>query len=67
MEMAEERAPQGFKDIHDVLSAQELKERADAFKKLAGFAVQSLNERRSYDTSASYTETFRAAMAAPRF
>lgn len=67
MEIVEERAPQGFKDIHDVLSAQELQERAEAFKKLAGFAVQSLNERKSYDISASYTDTFHAAMAAPRF
>lgn len=49
MEIAEERAPQGFKDIHDVLSAQELQERADAFKRLAGFAVESLNNRASYD------------------
>ena len=42
-------------------------EAEEAFKKLAGFAVQSLNERKSYDISASYTDTFHAAMAAPRF
>lgn len=51
MELVEERAPQGFKDIHDVLSAQELQERADAFKRLAGFAVEALNNRQSYDVS----------------
>lgn len=48
MELVEERAPQGFKDIHDVLSAQELQERADAFKRVAGFAVDALNTRQSY-------------------
>lgn len=49
MEIVEERSPQGFKDIHDVLSAQELQARADEFKRLAGFAVESLNKRASYE------------------
>jgi 2-polyprenyl-6-methoxyphenol hydroxylase-like FAD-dependent oxidoreductase len=49
MEIVEERAPDGFDHVHDVLSAHELQERADAFKKLAGFAVESLNNRSSYD------------------
>ncbi|WP_414444410.1 flavin-dependent oxidoreductase [Burkholderia sp. 22PA0106] len=48
MDLAEERAPQGFTDIHDVIGATELKERADAFKRLAGFAVEALNQRASY-------------------
>ncbi|MCJ0766141.1 flavin-dependent oxidoreductase [Variovorax terrae] len=67
MELVEERAPQGFKDIHDVLSAQELQERADAFKKLAGFAIQGLNDRKSYDTHGSYPEFLQAAYTPPRF
>ncbi|MFJ2992846.1 flavin-dependent oxidoreductase [Pandoraea sp. NPDC087047] len=48
MEIVEERAPQGFSNIHDVLSAEELQERADAFKRMAGFAVEALNRRQSY-------------------
>jgi len=48
MEIVEERAPNGFAHIHDVLGAAELQERADAFKRLAGFAVESLNGRHSY-------------------
>lgn len=48
MEIVEERAPQGFAHIHDVLSADELQERANAFKRVAGLAVQHLNEQPSY-------------------
>ena len=48
MELVEERAPLGFQNIHDVLSAEELRQRADAFKQLAGFAVDALNNRQSY-------------------
>ena len=51
MEIVEERAPQGFSNIHDVLSAGELQERADAFKRMAGFAVDALNNRQSYTVS----------------
>ena len=53
MEIVEDRAPHGFEDIHDVLSANELQERADAFKRLAGFAVEALNNRESYAVSPS--------------
>ncbi|VVE30885.1 flavin-dependent oxidoreductase [Pandoraea anhela] len=49
MEIVEERAPNGFHHIHDVLSAEDLQARADAFKHMAGFAVESLNNRASYD------------------
>lgn len=52
MDIVEERAPQGFGDINEALSAQELQERADAFKRLAGFAIESLNNRQSYSVSA---------------
>ncbi|CAN7313407.1 flavin-dependent oxidoreductase [Variovorax paradoxus] len=55
MEIVEERAPQGFENIHDVLSAEELQERADAFKRLAGFAVEALNNRPSYSVSSGAT------------
>lgn len=53
MELVEERAPKGFAHINDVLSAQELQERADAFKRLAGFAIESLNQRPSYTVAAA--------------
>ena len=51
MEIVEERAPNGFAHIHDVLSAEDLQERADAFKRLAGFAIESLNNRPSYSVA----------------
>ena len=52
MEIVEQRAPQGFAHIHEVLSEEELQERADAFKRLAGLTVQRLNERPSYTVRA---------------
>lgn len=55
MEIAEERAPQGFAHIHDVISAQELQQRADTFKRLAGFAVEALNSRLTYSVESTAT------------
>lgn len=52
MDIAEERAPDGFADISDILSREELQDRADAFKQLAGFAIAALNEQRSYSIPA---------------
>lgn len=51
MDIAEERAPDGFNDISEILSQEELKERADGFKLLAGFGIAQLNERPSYTVS----------------
>jgi 2-polyprenyl-6-methoxyphenol hydroxylase-like FAD-dependent oxidoreductase len=51
MDIAEERAPEGFADITSILSPQELRERADAFKRLAGFGITELNERHSYSVA----------------
>ena len=48
MDIAEEKAPDGFADISEILSESELQERADAFKLLAGFGISELNDRRSY-------------------
>lgn len=48
MDLAEERAPDGFADIDEVMSREELQDRQDSFKKLAGFSVSELNERKSY-------------------
>jgi 2-polyprenyl-6-methoxyphenol hydroxylase-like FAD-dependent oxidoreductase len=49
MQIAEERAPQGFKHIHDVMSQAELEEIASRYKQTAGFTVDQVrtNSRRS--------------------
>lgn len=43
MQLAEERAPQGFTDIHDVISQQELEAIAARYKQTAGFSLQQVN------------------------
>lgn len=48
LQMAEERAPEGFADVHDVLSAEELQNSAQEYKRIAGFDVERLNARASY-------------------
>jgi 2-polyprenyl-6-methoxyphenol hydroxylase-like FAD-dependent oxidoreductase len=48
MDMVEERAPNGFDDIDQVIPRAELQRIADAFKQDAGFDVKSLNERASF-------------------
>jgi 2-polyprenyl-6-methoxyphenol hydroxylase-like FAD-dependent oxidoreductase len=45
MELAEQRAPQGFAQIEDVITASELEEISAAYKLEAGFEPQALNER----------------------
>jgi 2-polyprenyl-6-methoxyphenol hydroxylase-like FAD-dependent oxidoreductase len=48
LQTAEERAPRGFADIHDVLSQEELESTAIGFKKAAGFDVETVNSRNSF-------------------
>jgi 2-polyprenyl-6-methoxyphenol hydroxylase-like FAD-dependent oxidoreductase len=48
MEMAEERAPNGFTDIEAVIPRRELEEIALSFKVTAGFDPESLNKRASF-------------------
>ena len=48
MQMAEERAPNGFDHIEDVISHQELEEIANRYKQVAGFAKETLNTRASF-------------------
>jgi 2-polyprenyl-6-methoxyphenol hydroxylase-like FAD-dependent oxidoreductase len=43
MQLAEERAPDGFTDIHDVILRQELEEIAARYKQVAGFSVEQVN------------------------
>ncbi len=52
MQMAEERAPQGFDHIHDVISADELAASAKEYKLIAGFDKDVLNQRPSYRVQA---------------
>ena len=47
MQLVEERAPDGFGHLHDVISAEELQTIADKYKRIAGFAIAELNERPS--------------------
>ncbi|MDE2600806.1 MAG: flavin-dependent oxidoreductase [Bradyrhizobium sp.] len=45
MQLVEERAPDGYKVVTDVLSQQELEDIAANYKRVAGFQVEGLNAR----------------------
>jgi 2-polyprenyl-6-methoxyphenol hydroxylase-like FAD-dependent oxidoreductase len=45
MQLVQQRAPGGFADIRDVLTAEELEGTASAYKRLAGFDREALNSR----------------------
>jgi 2-polyprenyl-6-methoxyphenol hydroxylase-like FAD-dependent oxidoreductase len=45
MQLVEERAPEGFEDVTDVLSRRELEEIAANYKRVAGFQVEGLNAK----------------------
>jgi 2-polyprenyl-6-methoxyphenol hydroxylase-like FAD-dependent oxidoreductase len=47
MQLVEERAPEGFERLEDIISRAELQAIAEKYKRLAGFAVEELNSRRS--------------------
>jgi 2-polyprenyl-6-methoxyphenol hydroxylase-like FAD-dependent oxidoreductase len=47
MQLVEERAPDGFARLDDVVTLAELEAIAEKYKRLAGFAVNELNSRRS--------------------
>ena len=47
MEIAEQRAPNGFRNIEDVISRRELEEISRAYKIEAGFDPETLNKRPS--------------------
>ncbi|MFA7504994.1 MAG: flavin-dependent oxidoreductase [Burkholderiaceae bacterium] len=48
MQMAEERAPEGFSDVHEVIDADELAGVANEYKRVAGFDRERLAARHSY-------------------
>lgn len=52
MEIVEERAPDGFEKIEDVISQEELVEIASRYKKVAGFDRDALNSRASFSVGA---------------
>jgi len=45
MQLVEERAPNGFENLDEVISRQELEEIATKYKKIAGFDRESLNKK----------------------
>lgn len=47
MQMVEERAPDGFNVVTDVLTQEELEEVANNYKRVAGFQVEGLNAKPS--------------------
>ena len=48
LKIADERAPDGFRHIHDVFTPQELESAALDFKKAAGIDVETVNSRNSF-------------------
>jgi hypothetical protein len=48
MQLARERAPEGFADVLDVISSDELEDVAATYKRVAGFEAAILNERASW-------------------
>ena len=51
MQMAQERAPDGFGHVHEVISAAELAAAAQEYKLVAGFDREQLNSRASYSVT----------------
>lgn len=45
LQMAEERAPQGFSNVYDVIPKEELESIGRVYKKIAGFEIESVNEK----------------------
>ncbi|NOT62455.1 MAG: flavin-dependent oxidoreductase [Acidobacteria bacterium] len=45
MQLVEERAPNGFTNLHDVISPAELEEIAGRYKQIAGFSREALNAK----------------------
>lgn len=45
MQVAEERAPNGFKNIDDVIPKKELDRIGNAYKAIAGFEIESVNTK----------------------
>ncbi|MCW3120463.1 MAG: flavin-dependent oxidoreductase [Chitinophagaceae bacterium] len=46
MQIVEDRAPNGFKNLNDVITQKELEDIANRYKQIAGFAKEELNKRK---------------------
>ena len=56
MEIAEQRAPGGFRNIEDVISRRELEDISRAYKIEAGFDPETLNKRPSLSVPRATSE-----------
>ncbi len=65
LDLVEERAPDGFAHIDDVVSQEELEEIATAYKRTAGFDPETLNNRPSLSVRAASGHLPRAGAAPP--
>ena len=45
MQLVEERAPNGFNVVTEVMTQQELEDVANTYKRVAGFQVEALNAK----------------------
>jgi 2-polyprenyl-6-methoxyphenol hydroxylase-like FAD-dependent oxidoreductase len=52
-DLVEERAPNGFKELSDVITRQELEDIAGEYKRIGGFDVERLNSRASLSVSSA--------------
>jgi 2-polyprenyl-6-methoxyphenol hydroxylase-like FAD-dependent oxidoreductase len=57
LQLAEERAPNGFERIEDVIAPDEIKSIADSFFAAAGLDVETVNSRPSYVPANMYRRT----------
>jgi 5-methylphenazine-1-carboxylate 1-monooxygenase len=48
LQLVEDRAPDGFTHLDDVISPQELEQIAGSYKGTAGFDIEALNRRPSF-------------------
>lgn len=47
-DLVEQRAPNGFEELSDVISRKELEEIAEEYKRIGGFDAERLNNRASF-------------------
>lgn len=52
-DLVEQRAPNGFEELADVISREELEEIADEYKRIGGFDAEQLNSRGSFSVQAN--------------
>jgi len=60
MELVEKRAPNGFQNLDEVISREEMDEIARFYKRTAGFDPEILNQRPSLSVPLIYTSVLRS-------